>query len=468
MGAADNFFAKADQALKRKNFDYAIELLLQGLAVEPLRAEERKKLRQAELAKIMTEGGNPKGGFGTKVKTAASRLKIQQLGMKKDWERQVLEIESCLKYAPQDTGLLYQIAHAFQQIQGGEDSAAQALQEVVEIDRSQVEAWRGLAKIYSAKDAEKAIQCWEKVRQYKPEDKEAGKAIRDLSAATVVKRAEERKAAGEGSYRDLLKDEEEAAKLEMQAHLLRTDEDRRKRIEFLLEQIKEKPKELRLIRQIGELYALNREYDSAEEWFRKALEIDPHDTISAEKIGDLRTQRLRERLEVLEKQAQDAPDDATVAENLAVSRREMTNYLIEELAKRVRDHPTDQGLKLQLGQELMKAGRHKEAVENFQKAVTDPKLAVRAHALMGNCFYAMGLFPLAVSQLQTAREGVADPTGDFAKEVRYDLGIAYAAQGNYTRARELMEEIMAIDIGFRDVANKVMEYGQKERGGGKA
>ncbi|MBN1418481.1 MAG: tetratricopeptide repeat protein [Planctomycetes bacterium] len=468
MGAADNFFAKADQALKRKNFDYAIELLLQGLAVEPLRLEERKKLRQAELAKILAEGGNPKGGFGTKVKTAATRLKIQQYGMKKDWERQILEIENCLKYAPHEIGLLFSLAHALRQIPNGEESATQVLQEIVEIDRAQVEAWRQLGNLFAAKDPEKAIQCWEKVRQYKPEDKEAGKAIRDLSAATMVRKAEERKASGEGSYRDLLKDEEEAAKLEMQAHLLRTDEDRLKRIEHLIEQVKEKPKDLRLIRQIGELYAQNRDYDASETWFRKAIEIDPQDTVSAEKIGDLKVLRLREQLEELEKQAEESPDDVEVAEKLKSSRRTMTEYLIEELTKRVKDHPTDQGLKLQLGQELMKAERHKEAIENFQKAVTDPKLAVRAHALMGSCFYSMDLFPLAVSQLQAAREGVADPTSEFAKEVRYDLGMAYAAQGNHTRARELMEEIMAIDIGFRDVANKVVEFAQKERESGQS
>ena len=58
MAAADNFFTKADQALKKKNFDYAIELYQQGLQIDADRMEERKRLRQAQIARIMTNGGS--------------------------------------------------------------------------------------------------------------------------------------------------------------------------------------------------------------------------------------------------------------------------------------------------------------------------------------------------------------------------------------------------------------------------
>ena len=76
----------------------------------------------------------------------------------------------------------------------------------------------------------------------KPDDKEASKAIRDLSAQSMVKRAEDRKAeAGDESFKALLKDEEESADLEQKGKVLRTDEDRRAAIKFKMEEIKDVP-----------------------------------------------------------------------------------------------------------------------------------------------------------------------------------------------------------------------------------
>jgi len=47
MAASDNFFQKAEQALKKRNYDYAIALYQQGLAIDPDRLEERRQLRAA-------------------------------------------------------------------------------------------------------------------------------------------------------------------------------------------------------------------------------------------------------------------------------------------------------------------------------------------------------------------------------------------------------------------------------------
>ena len=64
MAAADNFFTKADQARKKKNYDYALELYQQGLQIDPDRVEERKRLRQTQVLRILDKGGNTHGGAG--------------------------------------------------------------------------------------------------------------------------------------------------------------------------------------------------------------------------------------------------------------------------------------------------------------------------------------------------------------------------------------------------------------------
>ncbi|MDG1455604.1 MAG: hypothetical protein P8R38_05300, partial [Planctomycetota bacterium] len=100
MAAADNFFTKADMALKKRNFDYAIELYQQGLQIDPDRIEERKRLRQSQIAKVMEKGGNTTGGGLTKMKNGFLLASIKKLGMQKKYEEQIIEIEKFLCVAP--------------------------------------------------------------------------------------------------------------------------------------------------------------------------------------------------------------------------------------------------------------------------------------------------------------------------------------------------------------------------------
>ena len=298
--AADNLFHKAEQAIKRRNFDYAIELLLQGLKLDPLNVEQRKRLRQTEVLAIQSKGGNPKGNWKTSVSLVGLQFKLKKLAMAKKWEEQVIEIENFLRNAPQHVGMLFQLANAFKQMEGGTQAAIETLQEIVEADRTQVEAWRQLGTLYAGTDPEMAIKCWEKVRQYKPDDKEASKAIRDLSASTMVKKAEERRKSGKGDFTDLLADEEEAKKLQEEQHIIRTDEDARRAIQRVKEKLEESPNEKRLLRQLADLHRRLKEYDEAKKIYEKLLELDPNDLLAKERLGDLEEYRINDKIAEIE------------------------------------------------------------------------------------------------------------------------------------------------------------------------
>ncbi|MHC4830558.1 MAG: hypothetical protein ACYTFT_09435, partial [Planctomycetota bacterium] len=57
-------FDKAAQAVKRRNYDYAIELFLQELTRDPNNADARRALRAAEMKKFQESGTSPEGGVG--------------------------------------------------------------------------------------------------------------------------------------------------------------------------------------------------------------------------------------------------------------------------------------------------------------------------------------------------------------------------------------------------------------------
>ena len=114
-----------------------------------------------------------------------------------------------------------------------------------------------------------------KLKNIKPDDKEAGKSIRDLSAAAMVRKAEERKKqAGDESFRSMLKDEDESAELEQKQAIIRNDEDRIRVIKFKIAEIKEDPKNpgnARTFREIGALFQDMKQWDKARAAYNNGL-----------------------------------------------------------------------------------------------------------------------------------------------------------------------------------------------------
>lgn len=461
--AADNLFSKAEQAIKRRNFDYAIELLLQGLKLDPLNVEQRKRLRNTEILAVQEKGGNPKGDLKTGLVTLKTQWAVKKLGLAKKWEEQIVEIENYLRHAPQNVGMLTVLAQALRSLENGTEAAIAVLLQIVELDPGQVETWRQLGILYGPIDPQKAIACWEKVKRYKPEDKEAGKAIRDLSAQTMMKSAEDRKKSGKGDFTDLLASADEAKKLEEEQAIIRTDDDARRAIERTKEKIAKAPEEKRLIRQLGDLYRRLKQYVDAEAQYKRLLELDPNDLVAQERLAELQEYIYSDRIEELKIKLKDAPDDADLQAQIAKANEEFEDFLVVLLERRVRMHPTDCGLKARYGDVLLKKDRVDEAIEQFQKALVDPRLATLSHANLGRCFKAKGLYDLAIDEFQKTLHQISDANSSLAKDIRYALAETHALKGDFTLARSTMEQILAVDIRFRDVSDNVVEYRNKEK-----
>lgn len=458
MGAADNFFVKAEQALKKRNYDYAIELWQQGLAIDPDRLEERRKLRATAIRRCQENGTNTMGGGLTKFKFAKSLGKIKKLWAQKKFEEFIVENEKYLAAVPQDPKALMGHAQAFERT-NRLDSALQTYREVVDIDPKQIAAWKAMGKIYETqKKIDKAVECWERVKAADPSDNEAGKAIRDLSAAKMMAATEERrKQGGDESFRSLLKDQDESAKLQKKQQIVRTADDAASAIEFKREEVEADPENPRQWRELGDLYLKSRKFDEAEECYNKAGEIDPQDMYVKERLGRLTETRLQSEIEDLKAELRKNPDDAKLTETLKKKKKEFDAFLLEELTRRVAAHPTAYQYKFDLGLLLLKVGKHQEAIAQFQNARKDPKFQVQASYRIGQCFFAMHLYDPAIQQYNEALSRVEAKDSDIGKAIKYDLAMAYVENSDLQEARGLLEGIMVDDINYRDVAQKVAE-----------
>jgi len=473
VNTAKDIFQRGEQAARKGNLEYAIELYLQGLTINPKASEERQTLHLLEAKMVESNGGNPAGGVGAKLKSAGKLANIKKLKVQKKWDEAIMEIELVLKLQPHNTQLLYDLAEMLTHVEA-RDSAIAMLSDLTNIDKTHVESYRKLGNLWTEEgEPKKAIEAWEKLKMYKPDDKEAGKAIRDLSAATMVNAVEEKKSAtGDDSFRSMLKDEEESADLEQKAKVLRTDEDRIEAIRFKKEDLRKDPTNSRLWREMGALYQDLRKWKHAKAAYKKALEVNPQDLFAIDRLGTLQESIYDEEILALEKKIQELESTegqeeeiAELSSRLEESRTQSIEFKTGEYKRKVKAHPTDYELKLVYGELLMQGGNFDEAIEQFQKAVKDPKFKVRAQNDMGQCFQKKNVHAIAIAQYEEALKGVADPDSDLAKDIRYNLATASEDNGDYDEALSHYQLIMATDIGFRDVSSRVDGLMQKKQSG---
>ncbi|MEM7261177.1 MAG: tetratricopeptide repeat protein [Planctomycetota bacterium] len=460
MAASDNFFTKAEQALKKRNYDYAIELYQQGLQIDPDRVDERKKLRGTSIRRCQDNGSSTTGGGMLKLKQAGQISKIKRLGKKP--EEQIVEIEKYLAVAPQDAKMLMNLASAFESTQRTE-SALQTYREIVEVEPQNKDAWKAMGRIHNEvlKDVDTAIECWEKVRSVDPSDQEAGKAIRDLSAAKMMKQTEDAraKAGDDDSFRALIKDGDEQDKLQQKQKIIRTEDDAKSAIEIKRDEVMKDAENPRQWRELGDLCLKAKKWDQAEEAYRKGIELAPNDMYLGDRLGKLQETKIANEVEELREKVKAGDASAQAGLDAAVARQ--NEFLLEEYARRVVAHPTDYGLKFAYGKLLQSEGNHDEAIGQFQNARKDPKFATESAYRIGKSFSAKKLYGPSINQYKEALEGVAEKESDLAKSIMYDLATAYAETKKYDTSLEILEEIMVLDITFRDVSAKVDEVRQK-------
>jgi len=107
-----------------------------------------------------------------------------------------------------------------------------------------------------------------------------------------------------------------------------------------------------------------------------------------------------------------------------------------------------------LGVAFKEMGLLDEAIAEFQKALRAPEGKLRTSESLGVCFFEKGAYVVAESIL---RRGLELPAGGDQERlgVLYWLARALEEQGKKAEARALYGRAFAVDIRFRDVAERV-------------
>ncbi len=445
-------FIKANEAMQRENADYAIDLFNQVLVKEPGFLDCRKALRAAQLQKSgggggffkkmlsgagsspqvakarMAMGKNPAEAMaiaeqilnGDPNSSAAHRILVEGAQALELPQTAAMSLEILVKNSPKDKNLAIEYAHAVGTA-GGDTSGAE----------------RVLAEL---------------LRSF-PSDGELNQALKDLSARkTLDQGGYNALESGQGSYRDILKNKEQAASLEQAQRVVKNEDVTERLIGEYEARSQTEPNNLKITRELAKLYSEKKRFDRALELFDRIKNSEMGNDPSLERaINDTIVRRFDYQLEQLDPAAPD------YAEQSAKIQAEKLNFQVTDCQKRVEKYPTDLAIRFEMGQLYFQTGKYSEAIQEFQKAQQNPHKRLASMSFLAQCFAKRKMFDLAARKLQDAikEKPVFD---EEKKDLVYNLGSVLESMGKKDEAIEQFKQIYEMDAGYKDVTAKVEAF----------
>jgi len=434
---------KADEALRRRNYDFAVEVFQQLLELDPDLAEARSGLRQA----LKKRAEQNSGGKLFKALAGAGPLAMAKTLAKAGKHAAAAKsLEGYLAGNPLDeeANLLLGISC---EGAGWTKSARAVYEFVAEIAPKNPEGLkRAGALSYRLGDHAKALEYYERALQADPRDQEALKARKNLAAERALQ-------AGRFDQvqhsREQIKNKDHNADLERTKRFQVSQEDLQAQRDRLEAAYAESPKDPELMLQLADVHERLKDYEAALDVAERALQYRKDSFEVAARVGDLRSKALKKRIAKADKEG-----DAALASRLE---GELLDLEVEDYRRRVDVHPTDAQLRFQLGKRLMKRKEFDAALAEFQKANADPRVQRDSRLAMAQCFQHKGYADLAKKEYLRVLEGVAD-VDERAKEVLYNLALIAESEGAAGDARAYYARIYEVDIGYRDVAAKMEQF----------
>jgi tetratricopeptide (TPR) repeat protein len=436
---------KADDAIRRKNFDYGIDLFRQLLTVSPGDYKARLGLHRAYMRKQEVK---PTPAWAAKVQGSPALALAKTFRAAKNFLKEAEALESYLALEPTNVSVALDQGYALERANLF-DAALAVYEAVAEAVPTAGDAWKHAGAMLTKKrEIQRALDCYTKALEINPRDQESIKARKDLAAEGALLSS----GLETGAHsRDLIKDKDRAAELERGHRLLHTAEEIDAEIERLLGELSSKPTSVALLTQIAQLYERKNDAAAAVDCVERALEYEPNNFDLKVRRGLLRSRMLERRMEELRTKA---PADPEAAAALASTEKEKLRFEIEEARARVAEHPTDLSLRFKLGKLQLKAGDVDDALGELQKSVQDPRVKTDALVALGQAFFRKGIYDLAKRQLEKALESI--PSGSpRAKEILYNLGVVCEKAGARADALGFYLRIYEVDVAYRDVSDKV-------------
>lgn len=232
-----------------------------------------------------------------------------------------------------------------------------------------------------------------------------------------------------GSFRDALKNKDEAITLEQEGRLVKDAETALRLIGEYERRRESEPDNVKLVRNLAELHATARDY------YRSLEHYNHLESMS----GGIDAGIERDRAEVTVKRFNQVieqeldPNAEDYEEQKADLERQRDEFILEDCRRRVEQYPTDMHVRFEFGKMLFQTGDYGEAVKQLQRAQTNQHVKIAAKLLLARCFSQRNMNDLAARQLREAID--EKPVMDAEKkDLLYTLGNVLEAMNQVAEA----------------------------------
>ncbi|MCX6998288.1 MAG: tetratricopeptide repeat protein, partial [Kiritimatiellaeota bacterium] len=441
---ARDLFDKGFAAMERGNLDYAVAMFEAALDIEPRLLRARKFMRAAEIKRRQAGGGGALAR-GLTVLTHLPALLSAQAKLKKRPEEALRASEKLLKADPLQ--ILFINLHAQAAVAAGlPEVAVLTLEYAHEYDSKNIELLRWLGRLYRDNNqTQESRRCFEEAAQLKPNDPDTIKDLKDAVALDSMQK---------GGWSDSATDVHELVKDKGAAQLLeQTGRDLDDLIAEAQGKIQQEPENINYRRLLADYLARANRFDEALAGLREAqTSMGRTDPQVDRAIGSLVIQKFEYEIEQLRAGAKTA--------EAAAQEQSLREFIFQNARELVARYPNDLQFRYDLGVLLFERGQITEAIEEFQIAQRNPQRRARALFFLALCFKQKGQFDIALEQLDKSLEELG-PMDDTKKDVIYEMGLLQEAMGHPAKAVERFKEIYAVDIRYKDVAQR-MEQAYKK------
>ena len=446
MADVSKFLAKADEALKKRNYDYAIQMYESAMEVDPGNADARRNFRLALVRKYDSVGYPKSWGMGG----------IKTIAVSKNSDKLLVETEKLVVKDPKSLKYNLRVAEILA-AQNHHDAAVAVLEFAAKAgdlksDKLAPGVLMLLAKEYAeVGKVDEAGKILARASRLAPNDKNLKNLQKELSAKTYNAKV----GTAKSSY-DLVQNRDEADLLEILRKGNITEEQAAKIMDELEKKLQENPLDRRAIRDVGEVLAKRKKYLEASNRMYDFLKVDP----SATEIGDIgakyKNMYFDGMIQLCAKKAQEDPAKAAAYKAKAQElREEKKKFQIDEYGRGVEAAPTDLDKRYLYGVALLENGNQQEAFKQFQKAKGSPKYAKKSNLLMGQCLLEMGRIEMAEMAFQEVEKLLSDGDEDMRKDLMYFEADLLERKGDLPGALERFRQLYMEDMEFRDIEQRI-------------
>ena len=440
------YIFKGQQALDYGNYELAIDMFDEVLRLDYTSTYARKNMRTAQVALFKKSNLSSMSLSFQKFKKAFAAHKAKSLIKRGRGQEAMAIAETLLKIDPRDKDYI-DIAVKAAEVAKLPEAAAITVEAAYTAGTKDVTLLKKVATYYTiAKNYDKAVDTYKKILEITPSDQSVLQLLKNTEAQRTISDGWEQTAGKVGGTRALLKDKDEAERLDRGNKAEITGSDIDKAAEEYIERLKVIPHDVNAARALARIYIKAKRYNDAISVLENITKIISSDPELDKMLSNAKLLAFDQLIAEKEK----------LGEDVTQIKAERDAFELEDLSSRVERYPNDGGLRFELGSLLVKHERYDEAIVHLQVAQKSIKNRLNSLYLLAKCFIAKGQVDLGVMQLETAAEAIPTMT-ELKMKVIYELAACAEAAGDNEKAYNYYKDIYSNDVTFIDVETKMLE-----------